>query len=250
MDQSAYPDLLEETRKRISGLSSLSKAIVILFGVNVAIASVQALLYGRFLSFLTQVQANPTNSAAMQNLTKTGEIADSLDILLFIPFFLAGILFLIWIYKMHKLLHDCAVKVEYSPGWSVGWWFVPVMNWFKPYSIVSNLQHVVRIQPEDGTKLPNIYVGVWWSFSLISTFLDKAGIRMIDRARYANSVSSGITVFLISDILFAISGLLAIRIVRAIQKDLPERIRRCEACKVTDQDEEISRPGEDIQATT
>lgn len=39
-----------------------------------------------------------------------------------------------WVYRSNVLAHALgASKMTYSPGWSVGWFFIPIVNLFKPY---------------------------------------------------------------------------------------------------------------------
>src|SRR5688500_18010935 len=55
--------------------------------------------------------------------------------LLRIPLFIAVVVFfLIWVYRAFNNLS--ALKpgnLEFSPGWAVGWWFIPFANLIKPF---------------------------------------------------------------------------------------------------------------------
>ena len=50
------------------------------------------------------------------------------------------ILFLTWINKAYKNLVGFQTEgLKFSPGWAVGWFFVPVANYFKPYQVLKEL---------------------------------------------------------------------------------------------------------------
>ncbi len=49
----------------------------------------------------------------------------------------AGVLFLIWVYRANRNAHCLGAEgMEYSPGWSVGWFFVPVACLVMPYNVL------------------------------------------------------------------------------------------------------------------
>jgi heme/copper-type cytochrome/quinol oxidase subunit 2 len=52
-----------------------------------------------------------------------------------IPLGIATIVFfLIWEYRAYKNLSALnAQNLEHSPGWAVGWWFIPFANLVKPF---------------------------------------------------------------------------------------------------------------------
>ena len=60
--------------------------------------------------------------------------------------------------------------VEMSPGWTVGWYFIPIANWFKPVEGVSQIMHGTRKaigeKPFVATSIP-----LWWTFWLLTNLL-------------------------------------------------------------------------------
>lgn len=80
-----------------------------------------------------------------------------------------------WIYRISANTHALASpKPESSPGWAVGWFFVPVASWFKPYIVVSELYNANR-QPMgwNTLKRPAI-VATWWWATVIGNILGLA----------------------------------------------------------------------------
>ncbi len=85
----------------------------------------------------------------------------------------AAVTFLMW-------LHLAWVNVErrrlegsrWSASWAVGWWFIPVMNFFRPYQVMSLLWRASQ-SPEDGpgstawlARPGTAMLGWWWALYL------------------------------------------------------------------------------------
>lgn len=48
--------------------------------------------------------------------------------------------FLIWIHRASSNLISLGIlNQRFSPGWAVGWWFVPFMFWFRPYQVMKEI---------------------------------------------------------------------------------------------------------------
>ena len=51
-----------------------------------------------------------------------------------------GITFLMWFHRVRANLPALGVTdARWSPGWAVGWWFVPVMSLFRPYQVAAEV---------------------------------------------------------------------------------------------------------------
>ncbi len=77
-------------------------------------------------------------------------------------YIVTAIVFLIWLNRSYKVLIELGTpSTRFSPGWAVGYWFIPFINLWRPYQIVKELWcrsaefHVSPI------KAP-IAIGVWW----------------------------------------------------------------------------------------
>lgn len=76
--------------------------------------------------------------------------------------------FLKFIYRVSKnLQHQFHEKLIASPGWSVGYFFIPVLFLFKPFQVVKNILDVIS----KGEKYNKPLLGCWWAFWLISNFI-------------------------------------------------------------------------------
>ena len=81
---------------------------------------------------------------------------------------LYGITFFIWIYKTTRRLREQAgAAMPFSPGWAVGWFFIPIANLYKPYQVMNAVWQVSH------AKAPTDPVPVrrWWGLAIASVVL-------------------------------------------------------------------------------
>ena len=79
-------------------------------------------------------------------------IADSNDtrqmaiaVVLLVAGLVAIILFFVWLHRAYVSLHRREVPdLRFSPGWAVGWFFIPILSLYKPYQVVSDLWKASR----------------------------------------------------------------------------------------------------------
>jgi hypothetical protein len=141
-----------------------------------------------------------------------------------IPLQLATVIFFcIWEYRAFNNLSALGAKnLEFSPGWAVGWWFIPFLNLVKPFQVVRELYN--NSDPdvdEDGflasyQGTPEI-VGFWWGTYLAGNITFRISNMMIDDRTGQISGAFPVT-FLVAGILALASSTLAIIIVREITR--------------------------------
>ena len=84
-------------------------------------------------------------------------------------FFITGFMILRWIYLTSQNSHLISSDtMEFSPGWAVGWYFVPIALLWKPYQA---MKEIWMINVSD--TIPSIYPW-WWFFWILTNFLANA----------------------------------------------------------------------------
>jgi hypothetical protein len=83
--------------------------------------------------------------------------------------FAAGIAFLVWVYRANRNARALGAEgMTYSPGWSMGWFFVPLANLVMPYRVLRELWKAST--PGAGAYWRHAPVssilGVWWAACL------------------------------------------------------------------------------------
>jgi hypothetical protein len=84
------------------------------------------------------------------------------------------ILFFFWLYRIQSNLIFLDNKnLEFTPGWAVGWFFIPIANLVKPYQVVreawqaSDPKTIGREAAKWSVVSAALLVGWWWAFRLI-----------------------------------------------------------------------------------
>lgn len=145
--------------------------------INIALgACVLSVFSSLFLVIILNIIA--TNGGIFDwiaNLSDTLEtITGGLSIITSIVFF---IIFIIWLRSVYGNLYNKTGKLRFSVGWSVGGWFVPIWNFFRPYQVVKDLfvrtNDYLALKEDNKIKLSLLAVDLWWALAIISIFFDR-----------------------------------------------------------------------------
>jgi hypothetical protein len=109
-------------------------------------------------------------------------IAGLAALLYFLAFAVAGFLSLRWIYRANSNAHRLNTDVAMSPGWNVGWFFVPIATFWKPFEGVREVWRV-SANPDDpnAAEQPN-FLFKWWAFWVLTNVTATASFRLQMRA--------------------------------------------------------------------
>ncbi len=174
----------------------------------------QAELLNRAISGETITWAEATSNDGRQALIGFAQLA------LYIA---AGIAFLMWIYRAHRNLPSLqAANLRFTPGWAVGWFFIPIMNLFRPYQVVSEIWKASnpKVDTTDGTSWKSVatspIVGWWWAFYLISSFVANIALRTVFSGQEIPDLLTSTYAYMVSDAIDVVHILIAISMVSRI----------------------------------
>ena len=109
-------------------------------------------------------------------------------------FLLIAILFLRFLYKAVQQAKGFTTPFTYvSPGWAVGYWFIPIMNLYRPFEVVKALSKACG-QQAGGEGKPAVgeqLLSAWWALFLISNAADWA----LARSQSDFDSAAGITTY-------------------------------------------------------
>jgi len=99
-----------------------------------------------------------------------------------------------WIYRASANAHALSDEMTISPGWAVGWYFVPVMNLFKPYQAMREIWLASHFRGNwHGEPRPGV-VGLWWGLWIVVNIIDNVSTRL-DHLDADRQLASGAFVF-------------------------------------------------------
>lgn len=93
------------------------------------------------------------------------------SILLLTMLLVAAILFGCWIYRANANAHVIADGLSISPGWAVGWYFVPIMCLYQPYVAMKETWLASHYGGNWGDAEASGLLPVWWGAWLLSGFV-------------------------------------------------------------------------------
>lgn len=125
--------------------------------------------------------------ASQEQAIADGESSDQRQSLIgtmnFIVFIVSGILILRWIHRANYNARQLgAENMKFTPGWSIGYFFIPIKSFWKPYQAMKEIWKATK-NPSDWTsQSTDGILPIWWSLWLLSLFLGQAILRISARA--------------------------------------------------------------------
>ena len=79
-----------------------------------------------------------------------------------------------WIYRASANAHSLSEAMTISPGWSVGWYFIPIANLFKPYQAMKE----TWLASHSGAYVDARLLPWWWGLWIVTNVLGNISMRM------------------------------------------------------------------------
>ena len=133
-----------------------------------------------------------------------------------------GILFISWLYTAHHSARMDRAALRHGSGWAIGGWFVPVLNLWRPFQMVTDVRRGAT--GDRDADVPRTQ-GWWWGTLLASYVLSLVSGELYDRAaripddepdRYLDAFASAATWERYTCAFTILSAILAIFVVREI----------------------------------
>ena len=83
-----------------------------------------------------------------------------------------------WIYRASANAHAMTDEMDISPGWAVGWYFVPLANLVKPFQAMKEIWRASHRAGAGDEPRGAAILGWWWGPWLASNLLDNISFRM------------------------------------------------------------------------
>ena len=88
------------------------------------------------------------------------------------------ILYLVWVYRANSTVRAFGAKnMRFTPGWSVGWYFIPVFWLWRPYQAMKEIWMASKNPSSWANEKCDAIVLWWWLCLVFSTFLSWAVIK-------------------------------------------------------------------------
>jgi hypothetical protein len=118
-----------------------------------------------------------------------------------VTFVVSGILCLVWIHRMAFNSRIRARYAEYTPGWAVGWYFIPIALWWKPYQAMKEIWKNSAEQAGPRGEEPRGLLGWWWTLWILVTQVSNAAFRTSLNADTVEGLVTSTTVAVVGDVI-------------------------------------------------
>jgi Domain of unknown function (DUF4328)/Protein of unknown function (DUF2510) len=179
--------------QREVAFTPLARVALIFYGLNILVGLIdirfhQAQLRTQGHQFRAIVDASRNGQPTPQFSDQT--TADPVQLVLGLVAIIAIIFALIWQFRAASTARALGIPATHSPGWGVGCWFVPIVNFWMPYQAVRDC-----LPPDD----PNRGLVLRWWLIFLCTWSSAAA------AMFAAWFSGGVS--LVISIVAALLGL-------------------------------------------
>jgi len=145
-------------------------------------------------------------------------------------YLVSAIVFLFWIYRAYQNHEQLARHgSEYSPNWAVGGFFVPFLNWVRPYQVVREMWDETQLGDAVdplATTPSHAMVIVWWLSFLAMNLISRVFSGAAGAADSAAELASVTRIDILVQAVTIVSAVLAIRIIQRIDIHQEMRLRQ------------------------
>ncbi len=202
----------EYTYKDPTGISRLVVTLLIAGAVLNAVAAFSSYLEYELVASVrdgfevTEERVNANDNRQM--------IIGISQVVLFIA---TAIFFGRWIYRIGSNAHCfSSLRQRHSPGWAVGYYFVPVLNLWRPYQALRDAYEAFIDLARDNKY--RVVFPLWWAAWLVSGFLGRITFNLSMRAEELDELMQASLVTVASDCFDVFLDVMAILLVLMVTK--------------------------------
>lgn len=138
----------------------------------------------------------------------------------------SAVFFIRWFRRAYFNLHLRSTNLRFSEGWAAGSWFVPFMNLYAPFQIMSDLfnesfkvlKKVGKIVP---VQHPTYFIVAWWVFWLLHSLINTGATRLAMNQSGIEQLILSTNLSLVANLLNIASGFFVIQLILRYAKIEP-----------------------------
>jgi hypothetical protein len=161
------------------------------------------------------------NFASQAEMVQVAEASDARQLIVgivqILTYVVSGVWILRWIYVACSNARGLAPdRMKFSPGWSVGWYFIPFLSLWKPYQAMKEIWRVSANPRNPNAEPDSGLLASWWFFFIAASLIGNAAFRMSLSAEQIGQLLAANVVTRISDIAGIPLALIFMVVVRRI----------------------------------
>ena len=199
-------------------ISSLYNTLILLLKATILISLVAAISSMLEVKLINDMTTGNFDNSTIEDQANINDLRQQLiGIIQFSLFIITGIVFLRWIYFSNSNSRSLGASgMQFTPGWSIGYYFVPFLHIYKPYIAMKEIWKTSK-DPKNWEmiKTPSLFPQ-WWTLWIISSISANISFRLSMRAEELNELFVSSSVTLASDLVGIPLALIAIKLVGSI----------------------------------
>ncbi len=133
---------------------------------------------GTILEVLSTISSYFASDPNDLDAFNAADLFTTVGALSFLVLYLVGVVFYcMWKHRVCRNAHALGgTNMSFTPGWSVGYYFIPVLLLWKPFQAMREIWNVTFNKAID-EGAPSV-MGVWWTLWIVSNFLGQISFRL------------------------------------------------------------------------
>lgn len=195
-------------------ISSLTKFLkVLLFaGIGLAILSM--------FSSLLQLQLLSRGTFSVEE-GQANDLREMIAGLLQVALYLfTAIVFARWILKANRNIRAAGAQgLRMTPGWAVGYFFIPIVCLWKPYYAMKDLWQASQSPQAWSTATVSPILPCWWTLWVFSNVLGQVSMRVTTAAKDLASLQTATWIQIVSEVTDVPLCIMAILVITTIDRE-------------------------------
>ncbi len=129
-----------------------------------------------------------------------GEVLNGVAAIIYlIALIISSVTFIQWFRRAYYNIGTIS-PTEFTEGWAAGAWFVPILNWFRPYKIMAEINRKAHnlLESNSVSERTNnqTWIGIWWALWVVGNILNQIAFRFpsntledLQSATYINNIT-------------------------------------------------------------
>jgi Domain of unknown function (DUF4328) len=123
-----------------------------------------------------------------------------------------AVFFLRWFHRAYANLRALGAATQYGAGWAIGFWFIPILNLFRPKQMADEIWSG---SGDDGEPAPGV-VTWWWVAFILSGIVGQLAFRVNWNAEAISDFRSASWLYLAADVFSVAAGVLALTVITRV----------------------------------
>jgi heme/copper-type cytochrome/quinol oxidase subunit 2 len=189
--------------------------LVVLLGLNVVLAAVAVVVRLSEVGLLQRIGRGEL--VTTEEASRSDQRVAVVTITGIVVLVVTGVVWLVWQHRSQANLHAARLReLQYTPGWAVGWWLIPLASLVKPFQTVRELWKASGGDEHWWQTTTWPLIGWWWAAWISGFVLDRVASVVVDSASTLDTLIFGSRLFLGSEVVTIVAGILALAIVRSV----------------------------------